>query len=87
MKARCVQGSLRGMFKKKKKNHAVGGLAWADNESLIETAPLSKNVLKMSSKGEACVKFATPSSIPACRDNYKLAIHCFIAYLALLMSL
>lgn len=59
----CVQWRqdvCKGLWEgclKKKKNHAVGGLAWADNESLIETAPLSKNVLKMSSKGEACVKF------------------------------
>ncbi len=36
VKARRVQGSLRGMFKK---NHADQ----ADNESLIETAPLKVN--------------------------------------------
>ncbi len=40
VKARRVQGSLRGMFKK---NHAVVGLDQADNESLIETAPLKVN--------------------------------------------
>lgn len=44
MKASRVQGTLRGMFKK---NHAVAVLVRADNESLIETAPLSKKVLKM----------------------------------------
>lgn len=55
-----------------KKSHAVGGLVWADNQSLIQTAKMFQ---KMSSKGEVCKVFEDKitSSIPACRQ---LQVHC-----------